>query len=93
MCPFGLKLCQNLATASPNPMEPLWTPQTLQDPKDQRISDFSPSPPYPPLIPLLAPWAIALRLAPPGQFTLVSFAMLEIHRVDENLLKPKHAYR
>mgnify|MGYP003331628156 CR=1 FL=1 len=33
VCPFGLKLCQDVATASPNPLERL---QTLKTTKNQK---------------------------------------------------------
>ena len=78
VCPFGLKLCQDVAMVSPNPLEPLRTPKTPKNRKNPRFSDFSPPPPYPPLIPLLALCGLigllALRLAPPAQFTLVVFS-------------------
>ena len=37
VCLFGLKLCQNVATGSANPLEPLRTPKT---PRNKKISDF-----------------------------------------------------
>ena len=49
VCLFGLKLCQDVATGSPNPLEPFPTPKTPKNRKNPRISDFSPLPP-PPLI-------------------------------------------
>ena len=42
VCRFGPKLRQNVATASKNPLEPLWTPKTI---KNQKISEFLISPP------------------------------------------------
>ena len=74
VCPFGLKLCQNVATGSRNPLECLRTPKTVEN---KKINDFSIFPPSPlsPLIPLLALCGLigllALWGAPPAQFTLV----------------------
>ena len=48
VCPFGLKLCQDVATASRNTLECLRTPKTSKNHKNQRFSDFSPPPPIPP---------------------------------------------
>ena len=48
VCPFGPKLCQNVATASRNPLEPLRTPK---NPKIQKIREFPifhPPPRFPP---------------------------------------------
>ena len=56
VCPFGLKLGQDVAMVSPNPLEPLRTPKTPKNRKNPRFSDFSPPPPYPPLIACDSPW-------------------------------------
>ena len=48
VCPFGLKLCQDVATGSPNPLEPLRTFKTPKNRKNPRFSYFSPPPPIPP---------------------------------------------
>ena len=48
VCPFGLKLGQDVAMVSTNPLECLRTPKTPKNRKNQRISDFSRLPPIPP---------------------------------------------
>ena len=48
VCPFGLKLFQDVAMVSPNPLEPLRTLKTHKNQKNQRFSDFSPLPLSPP---------------------------------------------
>ena len=50
VCPFEPKLCQDVATGSRNPLEPLRTPKTHKNQK--KINEFSISPP-----PTLPPWA------------------------------------
>ena len=58
VCPFGLKLCQDVAMVSPNPLECLRTPKTFQ-----KLLKKSP---------LLAPISPqGLWGAPPVQFTLL----------------------
>ena len=54
VCPFGLKLCQDVATGSMKPLECLRTPRKIKNQQNPRISDFSPSPtpPDPPISPL-----------------------------------------
>ena len=72
VCPFEPKLCQNVATASRTPLEPLLTSQTHKNQKLQKIKIFLFTPF--PFIPLLAQplGAAALWGAPPVQFTVVS---------------------
>ena len=47
VCPFGLKLGQNVATVSMNPLEPLRTPKTNKNEKNQRFFNFPHPPPFP----------------------------------------------
>ena len=45
VCPFEPKLCQDVATASPNPLECLRTLKTIQNQKNPRFLIFPPFPP------------------------------------------------
>ena len=70
--PFETKLCQNIATASRTPLEPLLSPETRKKMQKSEI----PKLPFPVLSPLFALlalyWAAALWGAPLVEFTLVA---------------------
>ena len=69
VCPFGPKPCQDVAMVSPNPLECLRTLKTHKNHQNLRISN--PSSLIPPLALCGLIGLLALRLAPPAQFTLV----------------------
>ena len=73
VCPFEPKLCQNVATGSRNPLEPLGTPKTTKNLKNQRISDFSPLPRFPPDSPYY-PYVGIIPIGPVSGATTVTFA-------------------
>ena len=49
VCPFEPKLCQDVATGSRNPLEPLRTPKTIKNQKSHKISYFRPPSPLGPI--------------------------------------------